>query len=202
MRFLLLCLALIVAGVCFSGCEALQSDKNSYSTDRRFLVKDFPDRGVAGIAILPVVAEDSMDLQCKNDLREICYNVFLKKNYAPVSLTFTDRTLRDLGRLHTPLCLNKKWNTEPFQENFSTYCDALVMVSVERYLDSGQPDQSGIIIWGKIGVFDATTMELLYENYTRQTLHPTDPGGGRELFIHKALEEYAQLILGPLPTKT
>ncbi|MFH2001519.1 MAG: hypothetical protein ABIK28_17685 [Planctomycetota bacterium] len=201
MRSICFCLLLLYVGIYSSACKMLESDKNTYTTDRLTLVDDFADRGIASVAILPVVAEDSMDLKGKKDFREICYNLFLKKNYAPVSLTFTDRTLQDMGRFHTPLCLNNDWNTDPFKGNLSCYCDAVVFVSIERYLESGQPEQSGIIIWGKIGIFDADSMEVLYEYYTRHTLHPTDPGGGRDLFIHKALEEFAQLILGPLPAK-
>ena len=84
----------------------------------------------------------------------------------------------------------------------STYCDAVVLVSIERYLESGQPDRFGIDIWGKLCLFNAVNMEPLYEHYTRRTLHPTDPGGGRERFIQKALEEYVELLLGSLPRKS
>jgi hypothetical protein len=192
----------LAAMVCLPvACKMLEPKKGSYSTDRLSLAKDFEQKSPANLVILPVEAADTMDFQNKNSLREICYSKLLKKGYAPLSLSFTDRTLRDLGRYHTPLSEETVWNADPFKAILAEYCDALVLVSIERYLESGQPGRSGIVVWGKVGVFDSSSMELLYEHYTRQTLHPTDPGGGRDRYIQKALEEFTELLLRGLPGK-
>jgi len=183
-----------------SACEMLQSPK-PYSSDRMIVAEDYRDRLPGSVAVFPVESVDSLDFQGKDALREDVYNLLLEKGYAPLALTFTDRTLRDLGKFHAPLCPEQKWNIEPLKGVLVDYADALVLISVEHYLESGQPDKSGIQIWGKAGVFDSRTGEMLYEHYTRQTLHPSDPGGGRELYIQKAIGEFAELLLKGLPEK-
>jgi hypothetical protein len=182
-------------------CKLPKKAKDSYPSDRLVIRPELKERKPANLAILPVEAVESMDSIGKTKLRKLIYDQFLEKDYAPLSLTFTDRTLRDMGRFHTPISLETQWNTSPFKGAMSCYCDAVAFVSIEHYLESGQPDQHGIDVWGKVALFDAETMELLMENYTRLPLHPTDPGGGRERFIRKALEEFAELLLKPLPRR-
>lgn len=201
MRSMHVIAALAVLALVSVSCELVGKNTDPYSTDKVTVAKDFTSRAPANLAILPVEAVDSMDTEGCNRLRDLCYDLFMEKGYAPLSKTFVDKTLREMGKTHTPIVLDKVWNTEPFKETMSTYSDALVFVSIERYLESGKPDQSGIIVWGKVAIFDSLSMELLFEHFTRQTLHPTDPGGGRELFIRKALEEFTQLMLRPLPER-
>jgi hypothetical protein len=189
----------VVLALCCS-CEMMQG-KGAYTTDRMVLVDGYQDKAPGSVAILPVEAVDSLDFQERGTLRDDVYNLLLKKGYAPLALPFTDRTLRDLGRSHTPLCQDQSWNVEPLKGVMGDYADALVMICVDRYLESGQPGTAGIQIWGKVGVFDSRSGEMLYEHYTRRTLHPTDPGGGRELYIQKAVEEFAQFLLSGLPEK-
>lgn len=182
-------------------CRINKSQPEPYKTDRLTIAEDFKVKTPANIAILPVEGVGSLNATNKGRLRSNAYNIFLEKNYAPLSLSFTDRTLRKIGRNHTPLLTDDGWNTQPFKGALSSYCDAVAFISVERYLESGQPDKKGIQIWGKVGLFDTSSMELLMEYYTRQTLHPTDPGGGRDRFVRKAMEEFAELLLVHLPAK-
>jgi hypothetical protein len=191
----------VVLALASIACELVGKNKDPYSTDKITMVKDFSTRAPANLAILPVESVDSMDATGRDRLRDLCYDLFMQKGYAPLSTSFVDKTLREMGKTHTPIARDKVWNTEPFKDLMATYADALVFVSIERYLESGKPDQSGIIVWGKVAIFDSLSMELLFEHFTRQTLHPTDPGGGRELFIRKALEEFTQLLLRPLPER-
>lgn len=192
-----------LAMVCLlsGGCKLMNSGKDTYTTDRLTIAGDFDERAPANLMVFPVETEESLDFEDKLQLREYVYDLMMKKGYAPLALTFTDRTLRDLGRYHTPLWVDSAWNLDPFKEVLAGYCDALVFITIDRYLESGQPGKSGIIIWGKVAIFDAATMDQLFEHYTRQTLHPTDPGGGRERYIHQALEEFTEILLGSLPPK-
>lgn len=201
MRWNGLFLALAAVALLTGACTIFDPNRDPYTTDRLTVAKDYAEKAPANVIIFPVETEETIDFQGKQLLREFTYSLLMKKGYAPLALTFTDRTLRDLGRHHTPLLLEGAWNIEPFEEVLSTYCDALVFMTIDRYLESGKPGQSGIVIWGRVAIFDAKNMELLYEHYTRQTLHPTDPGGGRELYIRKALQEYIDLLLGSLPPK-
>jgi hypothetical protein len=184
-----------------AGCQTTGKAPETYETDSLKKAADLERRMPANVALLPVEAVEAMDFSEKDTLRKEAYGILLRKGFAPLSIAFTDRTLRDMGRMHTPLCSGTAWNTEPFKGAFADYCDALVLFSVERYQESGQTDRHGIDIWGKVGVFDARTMEMLFEHYTRQSLHPTDPGGGRERIIQKAVREFAQLVLAPLPAR-
>ena len=184
-----------------AACQTTGKSPGTYDTDSLMKVRDFETRMPANLAIMPVETVDSMDVAGKGTLRKTAYKHLLQKGYAPLSTSFTDRTLRDMGRSHTPLCSGTVWNVEPFKGALSDYCEAVVFIAVERYLESGQTGRHGIDIWGKVGIFDSSTMELLFEHYTRQSLHPTDPGGGRERIIQKAVEEFAGLVLGPLPTR-
>jgi len=201
MRYLGCLSATILLLTLSTGCQVFQGGKVSYTTDRMTLSPRFHEHCPANLMILPVEGEDSLDWEGKSLLRDISYEKLMQKGYAPLSQTFVDKTLRDLGRFHTPRCLDQAWNPEPFKEILTPYCDGVVMISIERYLESGQPSRSGIVIWGKAAVFDAQSMELLYENYIRPTLHPTDPGTGRDRYIRKALEEFVDLLFGGLPPK-
>lgn len=182
-------------------CKTTDSRAKTDTTDRFTLCTDFQERAPANLAILPVGGGDVMDAKTCAMFRDSLYDLFLNKGYAPLSPAFTDKSLRDIGLFHTPVRAQSDWNTSPFTDAFTEYCDGLALISVDRYRESGQPDRFGIEIWGRVGIFDARSMDLLFEHYTRQILHPTDPGGGRERFILKALEEFSVLLLGPLPQK-
>ncbi|MBU0756294.1 MAG: hypothetical protein KJ645_14225 [Planctomycetes bacterium] len=196
-------LFLVLASICmmFTACNLVKSGKDPYTTDRLVVAGEYEDKSPANLMVFPVETEESLDFEDKLQLREYVYSLLMKKGYAPLALTFTDRTLRDLGRYHTPLWGEDAWNTEPFKEALAEYSDAVVFLTIDRYLESGQPGKSGILIWGKVGIFDTRSMELLFEHYTRQTLHPTDLGGGRERYIHQALKEFTEILLGALPPK-
>ena len=197
-------LILLVLGVCvagLTGCKSPSKSPEAYNTDRLSQVPGFAEKCPACVMILPVEGVESMDGTSRTVLRRRIYDLLLEKGYAPLSLSFTDRTLRDVGRYHTSLYSNGSWNTEPFKGVFGVYCDALVLVNVERYQESGQADRFGMDLWGTVGVFDARTMDRLFEHYTRRSPHPTDPGGGRERIVRKAVEEFAELLLAPLPAR-
>ena len=201
MRSTILIIGTAVLLLFAAACQTTGKSPETYDTDSLKITRNFETRMPANVAIFPVESVDSMDSTGKGALRKTAYKILLQKGYAPLSISFTDRTLRDQGRSHTPLCSGTAWNVEPFKGAFSDYCEAVVFVTVERYLESGQTGRQGIDIWGKVGLFDSKTMELLFEHYTRQTLHPTDPGGGRERIIQKAVEEFSGLVFGPLPAR-
>ncbi len=197
---------LLLAGMAFlilaaTACESISKKTESYKVDHLEISPAFQKKKPANLVILPIDAVKSLDIKGRNTLRKFAYDNFIKKGYAPLSITFTDRTLREIGRHHTPICNGTEWNRDPFMGAFSDYVDAVVLFSIERYQEAGQANRYGIEIWGKVGIFDASSMDLLFEYYTRQSLHPTDPGGGRDRIIQKALEEFSDLIFLKLPAR-
>lgn len=200
-RGILFLLAVVLAAAFFGpmACKSPSKGPEAYKTDRITVSPRFTEVRPACVMILPVEGVDAMDGKSRTVLRRRVYDLLLEKGYAPLSLSFTDRTLRDVGRFHTPLNRGGAWNTEPFKGVFSVYCDALVFIEMERYQETGQADRFGMDMWGTVGLFDARTMEKLFEHYTRRSPHPTDPGGGRERIVRKAVEEFADLCLAPLP---
>ena len=183
-----------------SGYPGTNEEKRD-TTDYRWICKDYSSRAPANVTILPIHGGEGLDGSARDALRNLIYDGVMDKGYAPLSTSFTDRTLREIGLLHTPVVRDGKWNLEPLKDRFTAYCDALAVFTIERYTVSGQPGRFGIEIWGKMGLFDTKTMEPLFEHYTRQRLHPTDAGGGRDRFIRRAHQSYVKQILGRLPDR-
>lgn len=200
---MLCCLAL------FSAChinppgngDGPKKNNKKRSTDYLEIAPNYDQKAPANLAILPVHAEKSVNEVNQEALRNLFYDKLMKKDYVSLSIAFTDKVLKDLGIHHTPCVMNKDWNRDAYKNVFTEYCDGVAIFSIEHYKESGQPGRYGIEIWGKAAIFDSKNMNLLFERYLRQTLYPTDPGGGRDKYIKKALEEFAALLLKKLPKK-
>ncbi len=189
----------------FSGaCKTVDSvpepvENSSPDVSDNFEICDgFYKTAPANLMILPIEALDFVDYRERDILRKSVYDNLLEKEYAPLSIAFTNRTLKALDRSHTPLSKDEAWNTEPFTGAFSSYCDAVVFISIKSYIETSRPE---IDIRAKAGLFDSVSMELLFEVSTRRKLHCTDPAVDRQRFMSKAMEDFARLLLQDLPPK-
>jgi hypothetical protein len=161
----------------------------------------FKDKPFSNLAILPVSAVDTVKPEERDMVRKSLYALFLKKDYAPLSPGFTDKTLADLGLSQIPICTQYAWNTSPFKGCFSDYCDALAFVSIERRQASREPGSGKVEVWGKLAIHDSLSMELLYEHYVQCALPTAASRPGMIGGVPEPLEAMAGLLLDPLPGK-
>jgi len=191
---------LLMVGLCFfpvaTGC--LNIDKKSPHVDYMDIHQDFAAVAPADIAVVPVEAVRSMDRSDREKIRTDLYDLLMAKGYAPVALEYIDQLLADKGLLKQDAATIRKWKTDTYRDLF--FSDALLMVSIESFSEPGLPDNEGIEIWGKIGLFDSKTMEVLYEHYIRRNLILSDPGS-REKYVAQALRDFSRELLAYLPDK-
>ena len=166
--------------------------------DHMEISRDYERLAPADVAVLPVYAIKSMDGDKRKTMRRSVYDLFLEKGYAPVAIGYTDDLLYKKGLHDLRLAYRNSWNAEPFKKLF--FCDGVVMISIESFREPGSPDGEGIEIWGKIALFDAETMGLLYENHIRRNLLITDPGS-RQKYLNQAILDFSRELVSYLPDK-
>jgi len=193
-------LTALVAAVMISGltaCRLERQEENGSRTISMEIIGDYSRLAPADVAILPIDAESRMDSFSRKELRQSLYDLLIKKNYAPFSLAYIDGLLKKENRLNIALSTRHAWNTEPFKGLFAS--DAVMMVSVEKYAESGRPSREGIEIWGKAALFDSKTMGLLYEYHIRPAFYPSSDSGKREEAVARAVRDFSRSLLARLP---
>jgi|GEM_PF-3576736 len=189
-------MAVLILFAAGGGC--LQVEKKSPHVDYMDIHENYAKIAPADIAVIPVDAVRSMDRDYRSKIRFDLYDLLLNKGYAPVALDYVDEILADQGLLSTEPAPPRTWKTAPLRDLF--FSDALLMVSIESFAEPGLPDNEGIEIWGKIALFDAKTMDVLYEHYIRRNLILSDPGS-REKYVSQALKVFSRELLAYLPDK-
>jgi hypothetical protein len=139
-----------------------------------------------------------VDTDIRGKIRQCLYDLMMAKGYAPLSFGYVDGLMRDKGAYDEPLSTRYSWDVEPCRGMF--FCDGIMAVSIESFHEPGRPGDQGIEIWGKVALFDAGTLEVLYEHYIRRTLFVTDPGS-REAYLARAVKDFTRDLLNYLPDK-
>ncbi len=177
------------------GCHLDQGDGTTMRTE---IAADFDRSAPADVAVLPVSSATGLDDDSLASLRRRIYTSLIEKDYAPGGVEYVDKLLRSRGLDGVRLSSRLAWNTAPFKGLF--FYDGIAMISVDRFERTDGSGVERIEIHGKMALFDAETMALLYEKTHSSSLRQRSTES-RDDFQSRVIREFAEQLVSPLPRK-